>query len=136
MGINAHPDAISALAISYDGRFLFSSGGNDLSAFMYEVNLESEYRSPTSGVMSTGEPVATNSNSPSSVFLSLLDGGDGGELHQDIVDYFYYCQLRAQGEESMNTRAATGNLRVGANNHSCIKVHLIDFIGCHCYLQV
>ena len=28
-------------------------------------------------------------------FLELLEGGPGGELHQNLIDYFYYCQLHA-----------------------------------------
>ena len=31
-------------------------------------------------------------------------------MHNDIVDYFYYCQLRTQGEDSMEDRAITGRI--------------------------
>jgi hypothetical protein len=41
-------------------------------------------------------------------FFSLLEGGEDGELHRDIVDYFYYCQLRHLGEDSMEPRQLTG----------------------------
>ena len=37
MGIVAHPGAISSLAISSDGKFLFSAGGPDLSVNMWKV---------------------------------------------------------------------------------------------------
>ncbi len=35
---------------------------------------------------------------------SLLEGGRGGPFYEQIVDYFYYCQLRAQGEDTAETR--------------------------------
>ena len=41
-------------------------------------------------------------------FFSLLEGGDGGDLHHDIVDYFYYCQLRHIGEDTMDPRDLNG----------------------------
>ena len=37
MGIVAHPGVISSLAISADGKFLFSAGGPDLSVNMWKV---------------------------------------------------------------------------------------------------
>ena len=106
MGINAHPGTISSIAVSYDGKYLFSSGGADLSSFMYEINVVSEQH-VIDGVPSSEEQ---GGGGISSAYLSLLDGGEGGEVHEDIIDYFYYCQLRAQGEESMNTRSATGEI--------------------------
>ncbi len=45
-------------------------------------------------------------------FLELLEGGRGGELHNDIVEYFYYCQLRTQSEESMEERNITGRIQI------------------------
>jgi hypothetical protein len=44
-------------------------------------------------------------------FYSLLEGGEGGELHRDIEDYFYYCQLRHLGEDSMESRTLTGRFK-------------------------
>ena len=97
MGINAHPGAISSIAVSYDGKYLFSSGGTDLSSFMYEISVpDPSQEAPSSA--------------SASAYLSLLEGGEGGELHEDIIDYFYYCQLRAQGEESMSARSANGEI--------------------------
>jgi WD40 repeat protein/Ca2+-binding EF-hand superfamily protein len=99
MGINAHPGIITSIAVSYDGKYLFSSGGTDLSSFMYEISVSEQ--APAGAPDQVGV---------SSACLSLLDGGEGGEAHEDIIDYFYYCQLRAQGEESMNARSATGEI--------------------------
>ena len=40
-----------------------------------------------------GDGDATNAMLP---FLSLLEGGEGGDLHNEVIDYFYYAQLRTQ----------------------------------------
>lgn len=37
-------------------------------------------------------------------FLNLLEGGRDGPLYNDLIDYFFYFQLRTQGEESMEPR--------------------------------
>ena len=49
---------------------------------------------------------------PSRSFLSLLEGGEGGDLHEDLIEYFYYCQLRAQGEDSMDERTVSGRIPI------------------------
>lgn len=93
MGIVAHPSEITGLAVSFDGQFLFTGGGSDLSVNMWKLDCNQ---------------ISTNS-SALAPFYGLLDGGEGGELHRDIVDYFYYCQLRHMGEDSMEPRNLHGN---------------------------
>jgi len=48
----------------------------------------------------------------SDAFLDLIDGGAGGALHNDIIDNFYYCQLRSQGEDAMDERLVSGRVSV------------------------
>lgn len=130
MGIVAHPGEISSLAVSFDGRYAFSAGGSDLSVNMWAVSLDSalsgaqdasaiNYGSLSGeeglvirgGVDSTtgGNPAARPAtDAPMAPFFSLLEGGEGGELHGDIVDYFYYCQLRNLGEDCMEQRNLSG----------------------------
>jgi WD40 repeat protein len=102
MGLVAHPGAVSALAVSSAGDFVFSAGGSDLSVNMWRVD--------TSDL--TAPHTKTQTETMSS-FLALLEGGENGPLHQDIVDHFYYSQLRAQGESSMEKRDITGVVPVG-----------------------
>ncbi len=40
IGIVAHPGRISSLAVSFDGRFVFSAGGADLSVNVWVVSAE------------------------------------------------------------------------------------------------
>ncbi|CAM9681994.1 unnamed protein product [Heterosigma akashiwo] len=39
-------------------------------------------------------------------------GGGGGAAHRELVDYFYYCQLRAQGEDTTEERRAEGRVKL------------------------
>lgn len=128
MGINAHSGAISALAVSYDGHYLFSAGQSDQSSYMYEVNLSNSGEGDISdsnninnnsdslaAYQLDGETVRIVSGSENDLyrpFLSLLDGGEGGDLHEDIIEYFYYCQLRAQGEDSVEERTVSGRIPI------------------------
>lgn len=97
MGMVAHPRRISCMAVSKDGKYLFTGGGSDLSVNMWDIDV-SVLPSP----VQDGEPVEP--------FLELLEGGKGGEAHNDIVEYFYYCQLKMQPEESMEPHKLTGSI--------------------------
>jgi WD40 repeat protein len=123
MGIVAHPGPVTALAVSADGSFLFSAGGADLSVNMWRI--EPSFDAPRRGDATSTTPFRGSDSlgggqsaddvakqpqpSPSMLpFFSLLDGGVGGDLHNDIIDYFYYCQLRHIGEDSMDPRDLNG----------------------------
>ncbi|XP_060763605.1 cilia- and flagella-associated protein 251 [Neoarius graeffei] len=87
-----HPSGVSQLACSHDGRYIFTAGGEDRTVFSWEINclaLEA-----TAGL--GGKDLIP--------FYTLLEGGRDGELFKAIKDLFYYCQLRSQGIDSMETR--------------------------------
>ena len=96
MGLVAHPDIVSGMAISYDGKFMFTAGGADLSANMWSIDI--------------GGPVIGPHPDSIEPFIDMLEGGAGGDLHNDLVDYFYYCQLRTQGEDAMESRSIKGRI--------------------------
>jgi cilia- and flagella-associated protein 251 len=109
MGLVAHPGKITASCVSNDGKFLFTAGGADLTIGMWAVNFD---------VLSPQSVSDENNNSSSGIcdinsFLDMLDGGNGGDLHNDIIDYFYLCQLRTQGENAMGDRDIKGLIHVG-----------------------
>ena len=45
-------------------------------------------------------------------FIALLQGGAGGGFYQDMLDYFYYAQLRSQGLNTTGPRKITGFISV------------------------
>lgn len=47
---------------------------------------------------------ALSEESEMASLYSMLEGGENGELHNEIIDYFYYCQIRSQGENTMDVR--------------------------------
>lgn len=98
MGIVAHPGRISSICVSHDGNFMFTGGGSDLTCGMFVID--------GSSLTPGGEANDLTS------FLELLDGGNGGELHNDIIDYFYLCQLRSQGENAMEDREVSGMIPI------------------------
>ena len=99
MGLVAHPTTISNIASSHDGKYLFTSGGKDLSVNMWAID-----------VSVLGKYSQSQQADEMSSFYEMLEGGFGGELYNDIIDYFYYCQLRNQGEDSMEPRVLTGKI--------------------------
>jgi Ca2+-binding EF-hand superfamily protein len=44
--------------------------------------------------------------------VSQLEGGAEGSFYQEIVDHFYYAQLRAQGEDTTEPRRITGEVPI------------------------
>lgn len=45
---------------------------------------------------------------PLSHLVAAVEGGSGGELMREVIDYFYYAQIRAQGEETTAKRELLG----------------------------
>lgn len=98
MGLVAHPNKVVDLAASYDGQWLATCGGDDRTVNMWAVD--------TIAIDHSLENI-TRGLAP---FEELLEGGRDGEFYKEIVDYFYYAQLRSQkgGEQATGEREATG----------------------------
>ncbi len=98
MGLVAHPAAIGDVAFSADGRWLLTSGTEDMAINLWRVD--------TGAIESAVAEAGTGQDA----FNNMVDGGPEGEFYQDMVDYFYYSQLRAQGEMSTDTRSTDGRV--------------------------
>lgn len=96
MGAIVHAGHISALGLSWDGQWLITAGGADLCIHMTKVE-PGGLRVPIDEDASPVDP-----------FLELLEGGPDGAFVQEIVDYFYYAQLRSQGEDTKLPRTISG----------------------------
>ncbi|KAH9503911.1 Cilia- and flagella-associated protein 251 [Bulinus truncatus] len=92
MALIAHPSGVSNLACSFDGAYLFTSGGPDFAVHMWEINIAALSAQAKLG----GEDLVP--------FYGLLEGGRDGELFAELEELFYYAQLRYQGINSLETR--------------------------------
>ncbi|KFP12701.1 WD repeat-containing protein 66, partial [Egretta garzetta] len=93
-----HPDGVSDLASSYDGRYVFTAGGKDRTVMKWEVNLNALDAAASLG----GEDLIP--------FYSLLDGGREGEFFRELEDYFYYAQLCSHGIDTLETRQVSTHI--------------------------
>ncbi|XP_074966158.1 cilia- and flagella-associated protein 251 isoform X4 [Phalacrocorax aristotelis] len=93
-----HPDGVSDLASSYDGRYVFTAGGHDCTVMKWEVNLNALDAAASLG----GEDLIP--------FYNLLDGGREGEFFRELEDYFYYAQLRSHGIDTLETRQVSTHI--------------------------
>jgi Ca2+-binding EF-hand superfamily protein len=100
MALIAHPGEISCICSSFDGKYLLTAGGSDRSVKLWTVNtnaLEAAVQLGGKGI----DP-----------FMSQIEGGRGGEFFQDMLDYFYFAQLRSQGINTTARRKITGFIPV------------------------
>eukprot|EP00796_Vickermania_ingenoplastis_P009311 gene9311-6550_t len=105
MGLLAHPGTIHSVAISYDGQYIFTAGGEDQSMLQWKVDgtkiMPAEEMDETSSKDTCGKV-------PLDHLIAIIEGGPEGDLMKEVVDYFYYAQIRAQGEETTAKRELLG----------------------------
>ncbi|XP_039735308.1 cilia- and flagella-associated protein 251 isoform X1 [Pteropus medius] len=96
--IICHPDGVAGMALSCDGRYAFTAGGQDRSVIQWEINL-----SALEAAVSLGGEGLTP-------FYSLVSGGREGKFYRELEDYFYYSQLRGQGIDTMEMRKVSEHI--------------------------
>lgn len=97
MGLIAHPGAVRAIAISYDGRKLLTAGEDG------SVNIWSVGSVALQGW-------ASASLTPEEGVARWEKVIDNPELVQEIKEYFMYAQIKTQGEDSSAPRAIKGTI--------------------------
>jgi Ca2+-binding EF-hand superfamily protein len=98
MGLIAHPGPIAAISVSYDGKYAFTCGGADLTVNQWLI----EPQTVSSAAYLGGDGVEP--------FVRLVGGGESGAFFADMKDYFYYSQIRSQGEDTTKARVLDGTL--------------------------
>ncbi len=73
---------VTDLVCSFDGKYLFTSGGSDLTVNMWSIAVSSLEISSKQG----GEGIEP--------FVALIEGGRDGFFWQEIKEYFHYAQIR------------------------------------------
>ncbi|KAJ1548616.1 Cilia- and flagella-associated protein 251, partial [Cladochytrium tenue] len=102
-GVIAHPCKIAGIAFGTDSSRLLTAGVDDSSVHLWHVHgaaLEAQIALGGAGI----EP-----------FLAMLDPsglGADSPFYREMEDYFYYAQLRSQGEDAMSTRQIQDTLAV------------------------
>uniref|UniRef100_A0A452DNV1 Cilia and flagella associated protein 251 n=1 Tax=Capra hircus TaxID=9925 RepID=A0A452DNV1_CAPHI len=93
-----HPNGVASMALSYDGCYAFTAGGQDRSVVQWEINLSALEAAVSLG----GEDLTP--------FYGLVSGGREGKFYRELEDYFYYSQLRSQGIDTMETRKVSEHI--------------------------
>ncbi|XP_051032597.1 cilia- and flagella-associated protein 251 [Phodopus roborovskii] len=96
--IICHPNGVAGMALSYDGCYAFTAGGQDCSVVQWEINL-----SALDAAVSLGGEDLTP-------FYGLVSGGREGKFYRELEDYFYYSQIRSQGIDTMETRQVSEHI--------------------------
>jgi len=86
---------------TWDGKWLITAGGTDHSIHLWKV-------SPANSL----DVAARKGGQGIEPFVAQLDGGADGQFYEEIVDHFYYAQLRAQGENTTEPREITGKVPI------------------------
>lgn len=111
MGLIAHPGEVTAIAISGDAEVLATAGGSDQTVNLWSINTAVIDAAEAASLVGAKVGSGPGANSPSSApFVAMLDGGEGGEAHEELIDYFYYAQLRTEGEDTTRPRQITNTV--------------------------
>ncbi|CAF0988367.1 unnamed protein product [Adineta steineri] len=98
MAIIAHPNRVSDIRASYDGKYLFTSGGLDNCVHMLSVNPQ---------VLQAQAQLGGKDLIP---FYKLLEGGREGEIFREMQELFYYSQLRYQDIHRFDRREISAKI--------------------------
>ncbi|KEG13277.1 hypothetical protein DQ04_01111140 [Trypanosoma grayi] len=106
-GLLAHPGVITSVARSHDGAFVFTAGGDDQSVMQWRVNGE-KIVPPEEATLMKATVAEGSGEVPLDHLIAAIEGGREGQFMRETVDYFYYAQIRLQGEETTAKRELLG----------------------------
>jgi len=91
MGVIGHPRQIKEIRTSKNLDYIFTTGGTD-----YVINVWKHNIHPLIESVSGKEGIEPH--------LTLLEGGRDGLMYQEMVDFFYYAQIRSKVEDTTKPR--------------------------------
>ncbi|PHJ20088.1 tip49 C-terminus family protein [Cystoisospora suis] len=105
MSMVAHPREIPSFAVERlkskkNKEFVFSCGGSDYTICQWKLNLPVLMANAQRG----GQGIRP--------FNQLIPGGIEGDFYKNMKDFFYYCQLRSEGEHTTRSRKLDGTVPV------------------------
>lgn len=121
MGMIAHPDKISYATASSDGKYLFTSGADDIGTLnMWRLNYsalelqETQFGGAPADTYTTGPNGATTAVSknpnPLDTYPNLLEGGKTGQIYRDLKNFFYYAQISSSTDNPTKAKKLDGKI--------------------------
>jgi len=107
IGLIAHPDKITGIDCTNDGKQFFTSGSDDFTVNIWQVNviaLEEAFF----GLLILCFLLVVNKDEET--YPNLLEGGVNGPTHNDLKDFFYYSQIRSKDEHTTKARKLDGKV--------------------------
>ena len=92
MGVISHPNTIKDIKPAQNINYIFTTGGSDFTVNIWTYNVNPLIDT----VQSAGEGIEP--------FLNLLEGGRDGLKYKEMVDYFYYAQIKSKDENTTKHR--------------------------------
>ena len=92
MGVIAHPGIIKDVKPATNASYIFTTGGDDYTINIWRYNINPLIEAVENG----GDGIKP--------FLNLLEGGIGGKKYKEMVDYFYYAQIKSKDENTTKHR--------------------------------
>lgn len=129
MGLVAHSGVITDCVVSSDGKYLFTAGGIDHTVNFWSIKGEYLREQATKRLEIEDGIVDVNNTEP---YVRLIEGGRHGKFFSEIKQFFYYAQIRSQGEVTTSERKITG--RVPLNQIPDV-VRALGFYASHYEIQ-
>lgn len=92
MGVIGHPGKIQEIKTSKNLDFVFTTGGSDYIINVWKHNIHPLIDAVGNG----GEGITPH--------LTLLEGGKEGLMYQEMINFFYYTQIKSKDENTTKTR--------------------------------
>ena len=98
-GVIANSGDLAGIRLGYDNTCALVAGKKDGMVSLWALDPQSFDEAATGA-------------SKEEKFATLVEGGVTGDFYSDIIDYFYYTQLKAQGEDTIMPRKITGKIPI------------------------